>query len=161
MPVAIGAEIELELIDLRAFQRHLNAEHRAAMREEGRAMVKSIKGMWRGWKYENAPRNQRGRSRRGWKALTGRGKTPVLTIVNNAESYRGSKPYVAFVKRSKGSPPEVEAVEAMLMREHLGPLKELMTKHTLIAIDKAKTRITPGKAVPAPPTPRVTTTVEV
>lgn len=161
MPVHIGAEFSLELIDLQAFQRQLNAEHRAAMREEGRRMVKSIKGMWRGWKYENAPRNQRGRSRRGWKALTGRSKVPVLTIVNNAESYRGGKPYVAFVKRSKGSPPEVEAVEAMLMREHLEPLRQLMAKHTLIAIEKAKTTIKSGAPAPAPAAPRVTTTVEV
>lgn len=161
MPVAIGAEIELELIDLRAFERLITVEHRAALRDEGRRMVKSIKSMWRGWKYESAPRDQRGRSRRGWKALTGRKAVPVLTIINDAKSYRGGTPYAGFVKRSKGSPPEVEAVEAMLMREHLEPLRELMAKHTLIAIEKAKTTIKAGAPIPAQPAPRVTTTVEV
>jgi len=92
------------------------------LKEYREKILKFIRQQWTGWKYAGRTRESKGRSLAGWKGheQSTEGIREIV-IENEATGYYSGKPYVEFVRRSKGRTPEAEAL-AEIIGKQITPL---------------------------------------
>ena len=117
--VAVQIAIGLDLSDL---DRPLEDAELVVLKEYREKILKFIRQQWTGWKYAGRTRESKGRSLAGWKGheQSTEGFREVV-IENEATGYYSGKPYVEFVRRSKGRTPEAEAL-AEIIGKQITPL---------------------------------------
>ena len=96
-------------------------------------IVNYIKNQWVGWKYEGrppgAPRNV---SRTRWSSrIETTEAAATMIIFNQARSWNSGRPYVAYVKRSKGSPEEWAVLFDAVKVQYLPPMREALLAEVL------------------------------
>ena len=117
--VAVQIAIGLDLSDL---DRPLEQAELRVLQDYREKILKLIRHRWTGWKYAGRTPASIGRSLAGWKGheQSTEGIREIV-IENEATGYYSGKPYVEFVRRSKGRTPEAEAL-AEIIGKQITPL---------------------------------------
>jgi hypothetical protein len=132
--VSDAAAVDIAIgLDLSNLDRPLELAELAVLKKYKETILKAIGIKWTGWKYAGRNRATVGRSLAGWKgkeqSVSG---IREIVISNDATGYYTGKPYVAYVRRSKGKEPEAE-----LLADYIGKtIVPLMVSDLLDAILK-------------------------
>ena len=131
-------KITTDTPDTKTLGRRLSQAERAVLKKWARRFREGYQAPWVGWKYEDRPADApRLVSYDAWtERIDSTMNGPRITILNEARGWRSGKPYVAFVKRSKGAPSEFMRLTAHVNRQLLPQFVSEMTQEIMKALTK-------------------------